>query len=732
MIEKKCISIDLIDNSEKIDVNLIDNEEKIDVSITDYNDTEIRNQINDITEELENKVDKEENKGLSTNDYTTAEKNKLANLENYDDTEVRNLINTKQDKGDYALKSEIPTKTSDLINDSDFVEDSSYVHTDNNYTTNEKTKLASLNNYDDTEIKEDITDLETTKADKTEIPDVSNFITNTVDNLVNYYKKSETYTQAEVNSLISTLSGLKLEVVQTLPTEDISTSTIYLVPKTTAETGDVYDEYIYVSNNWEHIGSTTADLTGYVKNTDYATAQKGGVVKTGFSFNVFNSGVPYCSELTYESYNTQGNNTFIGKATLENVITGKNLYSKPSDGIPKTDLDSSVQTSLGKADTAIQSSDLADYVTNTDYANSATGGVIKVSSTTGTGMSGAGVLYASNSSYNAYNSASDYYFIGKGTLENVIEGKGIATKSDIPKYYIGTSATGASTRLKVVECEGFVLEEGATISVTFTNAQTYNGAPQLNVNDTGAIVVQSRAGVNGVRYMWSAGEIIDFTYDGTYWVCHGRGFATTSYYGLTKLSTSAGSDTQSYALTPRSLFYFANYSIAPYYSSSATYEVGDKVRYTYYLYECNTAIETAEAWNAEHWTQIATVQEQIDKIEEGKKYSTSEKVVGTWIDNRPLYQKTIVLENTTISSSTKEMTILDITNNDIVLVDNMYINCDTSSTAGNRHKFTGNTVDNAGHYVNVRGWQNNLLLQTDLFYYINKAYITVKYTKTTE
>ena len=38
----------------------------------------------------------------------------------------------------------IPTKTSDLINDNNFVSDSDYVHTDNNYTTIEKTKLSTI------------------------------------------------------------------------------------------------------------------------------------------------------------------------------------------------------------------------------------------------------------------------------------------------------------------------------------------------------------------------------------------------------------------------------------------------------------------------------------------------------------------------------------------------------------------------------------------------------------
>jgi len=38
----------------------------------------------------------------------------------------------------------VPTKTSDLVNDSDFVSDASYVHTDENFTSAEKTKLSGI------------------------------------------------------------------------------------------------------------------------------------------------------------------------------------------------------------------------------------------------------------------------------------------------------------------------------------------------------------------------------------------------------------------------------------------------------------------------------------------------------------------------------------------------------------------------------------------------------------
>ncbi len=268
--------------------------------------------------------------------------------------------------------------------------------------------------YDDAEIKQDIfnikqeqatqniniqtnasniSDLQTNKADKSEIPDVSNFITNSVDNLLNYYKKSETFTKQEVNDLISAITTMDLQVVQTLPTQDISTTTIYLVPKNPAETNNAYDEYIYVSNNWEFIGSTEVDLTDYVKNTDYATASTGGVVKpnTAFGSVVAESGsykgVIYPTAINYASYEGQGNNYFISKGTLENVITGKGLVS------------------------------------NTDYANSSRAGVIKIAGETQLYTTAGGLLYAYPLNYSTYTSRTDYAFINKGTLENVLNAR---------------------------------------------------------------------------------------------------------------------------------------------------------------------------------------------------------------------------------------------------------------------------------------------------------------------
>lgn len=128
-------------------------------------------------DEVDAKVDKVDGKGLSTEDFTTDEKNKLASLENYDDTQVKEDIATvktgKQDvikdlntiregasKGATALQSipsEYVTKTQ-LEQKVDKVSGKQLSTED--YTTAEKTKLRGLYNYDDTTVKASIKSVE--------------------------------------------------------------------------------------------------------------------------------------------------------------------------------------------------------------------------------------------------------------------------------------------------------------------------------------------------------------------------------------------------------------------------------------------------------------------------------------------------------------------------------------------------------------------------------------------
>lgn len=96
--------------------------------------TEAQTLAGAINEVNAGKVDKETGKGLSTNDYTTTEKNKLSGIAAGAEVNVQaNWNETSSSSDAYILNK--PTN---------LVQDASYVHTDNNYTTTEKTKLSGI------------------------------------------------------------------------------------------------------------------------------------------------------------------------------------------------------------------------------------------------------------------------------------------------------------------------------------------------------------------------------------------------------------------------------------------------------------------------------------------------------------------------------------------------------------------------------------------------------------
>lgn len=109
------------------------------------------------------------------------------------------------------------------------------------------------------------------KAGKDEIPDVSQFITRAVTDLVNYYTAAAIDNKlADLNAVISAIPKFAIAVVNSLPTSDISATTVYLLKTSTTETGNLFTEYIYVNNTWEALGTQTIDLSNYATK-DYVT-----------------------------------------------------------------------------------------------------------------------------------------------------------------------------------------------------------------------------------------------------------------------------------------------------------------------------------------------------------------------------------------------------------------------------------------------------------------------------
>lgn len=170
----------------------------------------------------------------------------------------------------------------------------------------------------------------------------------------------------------------------------IYTSNVIDLPLESMVVSGSYDnttkKVILTLQNGNTVEFSIADLVdGLVSFTDYASTSKGGVIKVSDAnaTRVGSAGNLMALKRSYSEYENGSDYMFIGKGTLENIITGKGLVS------------------------------------NTNYATGDTGGVIKAYSTRGLSINN-GSLETRIINYSDYESLNNSAFIGKGTLENVL------------------------------------------------------------------------------------------------------------------------------------------------------------------------------------------------------------------------------------------------------------------------------------------------------------------------
>ena len=131
-------------------------------------------------------------------------------------------------------------------------------------------------------------------------------------------------------------------------------------------------------------------------------------------------------------------------------------------------------------------------------------------------------MNGSSTSYNGASSASKSWYAptSAGTAGyNLISNGSGAPVWQQPPYAVCSSSSG--TRAKTVSITNFKLVTGTRVSVKFSNKTSTT--PILNVSSTGAKEIKlvqtngTYVSVNSYN-SWSAGEIVELIYDGTYWV----------------------------------------------------------------------------------------------------------------------------------------------------------------------------------------------------------------------
>jgi hypothetical protein len=173
---------------------------------------------------LSGKVDAESGKGLSTNDYTTEEKTKLAGID--------------EGANNYTLPTATTTAIGGVMIGGDIVIDSS------------TGKLA---------LRSDLTLPEGTEVESS--PPSGN---NTTAVATTAFVQSTVKTA--VNNAVSGITSFEFKTVTSLPSSG-SKGVIYLLSNG-GSSPNQYDEYIWTGSAFEKIGTTAVDLSGYWAKTD--------------------------------------------------------------------------------------------------------------------------------------------------------------------------------------------------------------------------------------------------------------------------------------------------------------------------------------------------------------------------------------------------------------------------------------------------------------------------------
>ena len=179
--------------------------------------------------ELGNKVSKEDGKGLSTEDYTTAEKTKLSGVQTGAQVNVIESVKVNgvaQGIDGKAVDIAVPTKVSQLSNDSKFQTEAEVTG---------KVNSAVADKVNQTQMTSAISAATTDMATKTYV----------TQQLANINKKA----------------------VVTSTEEMTDANTVYLMANSGSE-NNIYDEYLVIDGNPEKVGTTEVDLTGYVQDSD--------------------------------------------------------------------------------------------------------------------------------------------------------------------------------------------------------------------------------------------------------------------------------------------------------------------------------------------------------------------------------------------------------------------------------------------------------------------------------
>lgn len=198
------------------------------------------------------------------------------------------------------------------------------------------------------------------------------FITIAVSNLINYYTTNMVYTKTEVDSKLSAIPKFAIVAVDTLPTKDISETTIYLLREQASGTNKC-SEWVYINGDWETLGDLDIDLSGYLTRTGdgssltetFSQAAELSNIVTGEKHNIIFGKIAKAIATLIAHINTAATATVIGHVKVDTALSSSSTNPLQNKAI-NTALSGKLATTGDASDTTVtftEATTMAELVT---------------------------------------------------------------------------------------------------------------------------------------------------------------------------------------------------------------------------------------------------------------------------------------------------------------------------------------------------------------------------------
>ena len=445
---------------------------------------------------VDGKVDKVSGKGLSTEDFTTALKTKLSGIDsgaevnvqsNWEETNVTSdayiknkpsfhSVATSGNYNELLNKPSIPTVPASLKNP---------------YALSFGSKSydgSSAITISESDIVSDIATIRSgASKGATALQSYTEKYTGT------YSKPSGGIPKTDLDSSVQTSLGKADSALQSYTEKYTGTVTgVKINGVTKTPTGGTVDLGTVITSHQDISGKADKNsLAAVATSGKYSDLSGLPTIPTTMAWSSITGKPTFATVATSGSYNDLSNKPSIPSAVTESTVSGwgftKNTgtYSKPSTGIPKTDLASAVQTSLGKADSALQSFTESDPVFKASAAASITSADISnwnaktsnVGTITGIKMNGAskgtsgvvdlGTVITSHQDISGKldKTAASNTYLSKSDASSTY-----LTKTDASSTYLGKSANAASATKATQDGSGNTITSTYATKTELSNA----------------------------------------------------------------------------------------------------------------------------------------------------------------------------------------------------------------------------------------------------------------------